>query len=259
MKKALFVAALCSIVVGPLSADIPGVPEVKMHITALNGNYRQGSGGEFAAEILDMTDWVTVLGFNPLNLYADAAKLPDTIANNFMTFCVETNEYISDGSTHWVTFDDHAIAGGTGGGPNDKLSQGAAFLYREFATASLGPTVYNYTPGAARAAAAENLQIAIWTLENEKLGPTVLDGTQMTAAIKDLLALEFTTGAWNDGTLAADLGVWRANNSGKYNVAVMNLNSTLAQSQLILVPLPGTILLGFLGLGYAGTKLRRSV
>jgi len=262
MKRLIFIAVVCACVATPALAD----PEVRMHINGLYDVYRVGAGGEFAAEIISTSAFNSALGVsNVLDLYADSTKnqhsTSDTAENGptFQTFCVETNEYISDHETHEVDFADYAVEGGTGGAIDmgsfyaDPLSQAAAFLYEQFAKGLLPNTIYNYTPGQNRANAAGALQKAIWTLEEESHSGTAYAFGDISGAIQQFLADEFNGGATATISMLSD---WRANNS-QYGVKVMNLHSGSAQSQLVLVPVPAAVLLGFLGLGAAGMKLRK--
>ena len=154
----------------------------------------------------------------------------------FTSFCIETNEYINFSSEFKVdSISTAAYNGGSGGGTPDPLDPRTAYLYYMFATNQLSG--YDYGDATLRIADANSLQLAIWYLEGEI---TTLTDAQALAWIAEAEAAGWT-----------DLG----------NVRVLNISyanpGTLAQSQLVLVPEPSTLLLlgaGLLGVGVLGRK-----
>jgi hypothetical protein len=89
--------------------------------------------------------------------------------SNFLTFCVETNEHITDGGKYQVIISDSANKGGSGGGTPDPLDANTQWLFQQYylgnldtLTSSLGNQFsYNVSTSA------NALQTAIWHLEGE--------------------------------------------------------------------------------------------
>lgn len=107
-------------------------------------------GGEFAANGSEFSG-----AYSPLAKYG----------NSFATFCLERNELITLGGTYdYFMNPAGSVNGGVGGGNPDPISQGTAFLYRQFALGTLAG--YDYL-GANRVTDAGYLQDAFWFLENE--------------------------------------------------------------------------------------------
>ena len=150
--------------------------------------------------------------------------------SSISTFCVETEETVG-GGTYWVTLSDRAIEGGEGGSGGvgyDVLDDETAWIYTQWLDA------IPHTPDSA-----DNVQNAIWIIEGESGEHSVN---------VDLL-IDAAEAAVDDG--------WE-----NPNIMVMNLWNDEecednAQDHLVRVPVPAGILLGILGLGVAGIKLRK--
>ncbi len=138
----------------------------------------------------------------------------------FSTFCLESLEHLAFGTTYYVTLSNNAIQGGVGplGDPLDAQSK----------------RIYNYWLDTLShtAANADDVQNAIWFQEGEGGSSNYLNGIA------------------GDDTSVMVMNVWRyKTNAGGYG--------GYAQDMIVRVPVPGAVLLGLLGLGAAGLKLRR--
>ncbi|MBL8764984.1 MAG: hypothetical protein JNM07_12010 [Phycisphaerae bacterium] len=190
------------------------------------GTYHSGNGGEFKATPI-------AFPFTPRSLVGDGT---------FSTFCLETNEYFSPGSTYHVTFDPYAIKGGTGGGNPDPLSDESAYLYLKFITGTLNDFNYADAGGTRASVSSAALQAALWSLEDE---------TGATANLNPDALAQAT--AWITQAHQAVQGGYRNDGS----VFVMNLydaNGNNSQSQIVSqVPAPaafGAGLVGMFGLSF---------
>jgi len=251
-KKAILITALCALMTAPVIAE-PYHGVVYDGGFALWGRasgYFSGSGGEFTMYGGARDEFGGQLPFNLHNrgyvsgLTGDIAK-----TGSFQTFCVETDEYVYGGEAMqvYVSYSNvdgtqpgsHAWGGGANTNSGDDLDPRTAYLYTKFVQGKLSS--YNYTPGtSARATSAAELQKVIWYIENE-IGSVT--GQALT---------------WfNEANTAVNTGVW----SGLGYVRVLqNANvKNYRQDFLYLVPVPGAVLLGMLGLGAAGIRLRRFV
>ncbi len=205
---------LCLFISVPVMAD--------MRVLLEDGPYGNTGGGEFLITVLGTAD----LGGDKIGIY--------DVGDQFVTFCIETNEYVSYNHKYYATIDTVAWDGGSGGGTPDPLSPESAYLYSLWIDNLIGHSDGN----------ADDLQKAIWYLEGENLGVNNYLVNQANLAVAP-------GGSWNT--------TW-GNTIG--NIRVMNLwinsdHTGHAQDQIVRVPVPGAILLGMLGLCVAGLKLRR--
>jgi hypothetical protein len=165
---------------------------------------------------------------------------------SFETFCLETTEHLSLGSTYTVTLNTSAVGGGagvvdkSGAGNNgvlgsyDPLSSKTAWLYSQYLAGGAGLTGWT-TTGLTNGQRSGEVQKAIWYLEDEIALPT----TGYAASLVNQ-ALATTT-------------------SGLYGIRVMNLTASDGVHQDLLAPIPepGTYAMMLAGLGLLGLMARR--
>lgn len=260
MKQLIFVSVICVFLAAPALADMGDV--IRIDLTTTSWPYQAGNGGEFHGTILDDDP-----DGNPLTIG------PFTIPNGYQweTFCMEYVEHVSGGSPdYWGVVNTAAVlGGGSSGGTNgsvlggnplyggvetenygDPLDPMTAYLYTQFATGQLSNYDFDNSSNQRKSDAGQ-LQNAVWYIEEEIIGPLV-SGSKAEDWYNE--ALEATT-------LGIDGEIW----SGIGNVRVLNLYGTYSggvvgtvhQDVLIYVPVPAAVILGLLGLGAAGIKLRK--
>ncbi len=247
MKRVLFITAMFSLVFAATSAraDFYGGQVLSNRIP---GHY-SGNGGEFT---LSQDPAGGGLNLN-LSAYSGLTKnlSGSTGVPSFQTFCLEKGEYISSpmdivvsttsineltGAVGSPGSGSHAIWGGKTYG--DNLDPLTAYLYTEFATGVLS----NYDYGAGRATSAGQLQKAIWYLEGEITSLT--SGSQA-----DTWVTEAQNSGWTSIRDVRILNTWAVGHIGD--------PSYRKQDQLYITPIPASLILGLLGLGVVGVKLRK--
>jgi hypothetical protein len=255
MRKLIFITIVCAFLTAPAAlADYYGGTAMWEQV------YSQGQGGEFRIR----PDGPP--GFYLSNsAYADDTKNQGA-AGSFQTFCVETGEFIYEPMHIKVseTFvngnpGSHAWQGGVLS-VGDDLNSDTAYYYTQFATGTLSGYAYSETVGGLnRSQTAGALQRLIWNIEGEGGALTAAStwyGITLTTAQANLIAswqTAYTTSGWTGIGNVRVLQTYQNYNptTGDY--------SGLKQDQLYLVPVPGAVLLGMLGLGAAGMKLRKFV
>ena len=206
---------LAAVVVLTFTGNAQAVPVVPGNQVQLYDGPGTTGGGEFYVDVLSS-------GAGPSPFY------------DFTTFCIEHNEYIylSTARTSYIytvdSISNRAFAGGidnhdTPGLAGDPLDPKTAYLFYKFTTGSLGLgtiNTYNHSQSDANA-----LQTLLWMLEDEIAWVEPATGTKAAAWYADAQA-------------HAGSGLW--------GVQVMNIKDAsghLAQSQLIYVPEPASLLL----------------
>jgi hypothetical protein len=253
MKKALLATVALALLATPALADATHGAGYDAGRYDYGRIWYQGQGGEFTLK-------PEASGILSTSAYADATKGKGGNTRSFQSFCIEINEHIYQNSDVYVseswadgsTPGSHAWEGGVSD-TGDDLDAKTAWLYTEFAKGTL--TQYTYvggenTHGLTRAQSAGALQRLIWNIEGEGGGLTAGSGFQ---GITLTSAQVSTINDWNAAYASSG---W----SGIGNVRVLQLHSggtALRQDQLYLIPAPGAIVLGMMGLGLAGWVRKR--
>jgi hypothetical protein len=214
--------------------------------------YWGGAGGEFTLK----SDGAPGLLLDNL-AYDPKTRGQDGNPESFQTFCLEDTEpldqpmdivvsttFINEADGSYAGPGSHAVLGSKPFG--DNLDPRTAYLYTQFATGVLSS--YDYNPAAGRSASADALQQAIWYIEEESLGSY----TGQSKTWVDEAQANINSGAWSGIGNVRVLNGWVPGYVG----ATGNVDYRL-QDTLYLVPVPAAVLLGVLGLGVAGWKLRK--
>lgn len=211
------------------------------------GNYSYDVGGEFTA-ITSPASFVN--NYSPLAQYT--VNVGGVNVTGFQTFCVQVDEEFYPGTIY-----NYSVSLASVGNPGNvdvfPLSEGAAWLYSEFARGLLSGYDYHDNGsgnGLSRRTDAGLLQAALWALQG---GQTYGDGDYASVASTEannpfyLLALNTL------GTANLELP---ATSSTDFGVEILNISDSSghsAQNQLVYVGVPdGGATLGMLTAGLAG-------
>ncbi len=215
-------------------------------ITIKIGKFSQGTGigqgGEFKVTSYD----------GPL-AHAYAGITAYDAGSLFNSFCLERNEQLA-GTTNYK-LNTATVSGGVAGGNPDPLSEQAAKLFYAWWTNAwlgAGATVaYDYSNSTHRTVDAEDMQLALWFLENE------ITQKELTK-FDNGKAQKFVNFA--NGVTWSQLG--QSKWTGIGDVRVLNdydRNGANRQDTLVVVPLPPAAAPGLAALGLVGLvgRLRR--
>ena len=238
MRRLFFITVVSMLLTVPAVADM-----ARVKMTQGPG---VGNGGAFNAEVISGAISYGSVNFGP------GARFP--------TFCIELTEYFNPDSTYYADSRIAAYGGGAGGGEGsplrDYLDPRTAALYTQYLGLKTldGDTASLY-------------QLAIWKVEQEiqwdavnskwlKFGTTTFihSDYQGKSEFHDDVIQGLYIASVGTPTTIGNVRVMTLWNS--YD-AVNDCFSGNRQDQLVVVPIPAAVLLGLLGLGVAGIKLRK--
>lgn len=253
MKRLFLIGVFCVFAVAPARAGPTNGAGWDGGTASWTRVYYQGQGGEFT--LYPSPTWSL-----SNSEYAPSTSGKGGNSQSFETFCVETDEFVDSDMGIWVSeaFVDttqpgsHAWQGGSNTNSGDNLDGMTAYLYTQFATGILSGYAYTGTVGGLnRSQTAGALQRTIWYIEDE-----IDDLTSKFMGVELTTAQVTLAQAWLAEAEAANWG----DDIGNVRVLQLYRSDTctkVKQDQLFLTPVPGALLLGFLGLGVAGLKLRK--
>lgn len=235
---------LCVLFTGPAIADI--VPYGSATLTYVGPGPGVKLNAQDTSQGLNIT-WTVGVEKLQITSYADnaanPADLPDggssLLSGTVAGFCIDFQDLVYPGNTYSVNVDMLKDTPDGPLGPMDVLKAGQiAWL--------LDHNAWGLSMAGADAAA---MQLAIWEIVNEKteVGYNVLSGNFFSATPGSI-----TTAAQ---TLLGSVPSYVSSAAG-----YVGLYSLVKQDFVVSVPVPvpGAVLLGMLGLVYAGVKLRRT-
>ena len=226
----IVVCLLCLFVAAPVMADLPGPFEwtndgKTIELTAVAEVKLDGGLATNSAFGVDLMS-----GQLKGSIYESVSPIASDV---FRTFCVEKSIYFYPGKTYWASIDPVAYSGNETGVDGDGISDLSEWIYDQYRAG-------NYDDDDLT-----SVRDAIWWAEGE-------DGSKNSIAQDAISALYGPDpGNYGDAAHTYALNLWTIVEQGDKWVA------TDVQSQLITVPVPAAVLLGLLGLGVAGVKLRK--
>jgi hypothetical protein len=158
------------------------------------------------------------------------------VSNLFTTFCVESIITLRPGVQYWASVDPKAYSGNKIGG--DAVSDVSEWIYDKWLAGN--PNTWTQF----------DISRAMWWAEEES------DGVKNDVAKAALSALAYPLDTTHDN-LRLSQHTWAMNLWDGFDDATGRWEAHDRQSQLVTVPVPAAVLLGLLGLGAAGLRLRK--
>jgi len=184
-----------------VSLTAPGAPAAPIIMIS-------GTHPAHTVEVRILDDW------SSLGIYGEG--------DEFRTFCMESGEFFYNGRTYYADISTAAVRGGESA--NDPLDETTAYIYTK------------YTNGEYDGVSEQDIQEAIWYLENENGGVENSIVAEATEAV--------ASGAWSGIGGVRVLNLWR-------DYDQTNGYSGWAQDQLVtvsVIPAPSAIMLSSIGL-----------
>lgn len=243
MKKLIFVITLCAFAAVPAAADMtvtekgvsPGL------VTSIHNYPGYYSGGAYTGVYQ-----LTIVG----------STTPGLANGTVDSFCIDICQFAPSGQSYEVTSLNAAPINTDAGPMGETRARYLATLLDKYWTdwSPSGNEIlgYSYTNNEAAGA----LQLAVWEVVAEfkgqgqtfNPGGWTVSGGQFSATCGDSVVISLANSMLGDIAVEnylSDYGNYRA------------LSSNSQQDYVVRVPIPGAVLLGMLGLGAAGLKLRR--